>query len=90
LAGGALERPVRGEVAGARGGEIAGGATGRNRRRRSACYACGAVVELKSYINLTISHQRGEIGAHRSGGRARRRGLIELTGGVWGGRGRCE
>jgi hypothetical protein len=28
-------RPVDGEVAGSRGGEVAGGATGRNRRRRS-------------------------------------------------------
>jgi hypothetical protein len=27
---------------------------------------------------------------HRSGGRARRRDSIELGGGVWGGRGRCE
>jgi hypothetical protein len=27
---------------------------------------------------------------HRSGGRAWRRGSIELRGGVWGGRGRCE
>jgi hypothetical protein len=54
LAGGGLEQPVRGEVAGARGGEVARGATGHNRRRRSACYACGAVAELKSYSNLTI------------------------------------
>jgi hypothetical protein len=29
-------RPVHGEVAGSRGGEVAGGATGCNRRRRSA------------------------------------------------------
>jgi hypothetical protein len=37
LAGGVLGRSVRGEVAGAGGGEVAGEATGRNRRRRSVC-----------------------------------------------------
>jgi hypothetical protein len=47
---------IHGEVAGSRGGEVVGGATGRNRRRRSACYGCGAVAELKSYSNLTIIH----------------------------------
>jgi hypothetical protein len=67
LAGGRSGWPVHGEVAGSRGGDVAGGATGRNRRRRSVCYACGAVAELKSYRNLTISHQRGERGAHRRG-----------------------
>jgi hypothetical protein len=67
LADGGLERPVHSEVAGACGGEVAGGATGRNRRRISVCYACGTVAELKSYSNLTISHQRGERGAHRRG-----------------------
>jgi hypothetical protein len=31
-------------------------------------------VKLKSYINLIRTQQREEGGAHRSGGRARRRG----------------
>jgi hypothetical protein len=76
LAGGHSGWPVHGEVAGSRGGKVAGGATGRNRRRRSACYACGAVAELKSYSNLTISHQRGERGAHRRGEGRRRRARL--------------
>jgi hypothetical protein len=37
LAGGVLGRSVHGEVAGARGGEVANEATGCNRRRRSVC-----------------------------------------------------
>jgi hypothetical protein len=39
------------------------------------------VVKLKSYINLIRTQQRGKSGAHWSGGRARRRGSIELGGG---------
>jgi hypothetical protein len=71
LADGRSGWPVHGEVAGSRGGEVAGGATGRN-RRRSVCYSCGAVAELKSYSNLTLSHQRGERGAHQRGEGQRR------------------
>jgi hypothetical protein len=37
LAGGRLGRRVHGEVVGSRGDEVAGGATRRNRQRRSAC-----------------------------------------------------
>jgi hypothetical protein len=37
LANGRSGWPVHGEVAGSHGGEVAGGATGRNRRRRSVC-----------------------------------------------------
>jgi hypothetical protein len=37
LAGGVLGQSVRGEVVGAHDGEVAGEATGRNRRRRSVC-----------------------------------------------------
>jgi hypothetical protein len=55
LAGGRSGWPVHGEVAGARSGEVAGEATGRNRRRGSACCTRGAVAELKSYSNLAIS-----------------------------------
>jgi hypothetical protein len=55
LASGRSGWPIHGEVAGARGGEVAGEATGRNRRRGSACCTRGAVAELKSYSNLAIS-----------------------------------
>jgi hypothetical protein len=53
LVGGCSERPVHGEVAGARDSEIAGEAVERNRRRERVCHDRDGAVELKSYINLT-------------------------------------
>jgi hypothetical protein len=55
LAGGRSGWPVHGEVAGARGGEVAGEATGHNRRRGSVCCTRGKVAELESYSILAIS-----------------------------------
>jgi hypothetical protein len=52
LAEGCLGRPVHGEVAGVRGGGIAGEVAGRNRWREGVCCVCEGVVKLKSYINL--------------------------------------
>jgi len=75
-----LERPVHGEVAGARGGEIAGEAAGRNRRRGWVRCAREDMVKLKSYNNWTRIQRRGEGGTHRSGGRARRRWLNRARG----------
>jgi hypothetical protein len=73
LAGGRLERPVHGEVAGARGGEIAGEAAKCNRERGWVCCACEVTVKHRRYNNWTRTQQRGGDGTHRSGGRARRR-----------------
>jgi hypothetical protein len=53
LVGGCSGRPVHDKVAGARDGEIAGEAAGRNRRRERVCRDHDGAVELKSYINLT-------------------------------------
>jgi hypothetical protein len=55
LAGGRSWWPVHGEVAGARGSEVAGKATRHNRRRESVCCTRAAVAELKSYSNLAMS-----------------------------------
>jgi hypothetical protein len=51
LAGGHSGWLVHGEVADFHGGEVAGGATGRDRRRRRARCACGEVAKLVNYIN---------------------------------------
>jgi hypothetical protein len=53
LADGGLGRPVRGEVAGARGGEDADEAHWCDRWRRRVLRARGEVAELMSYNNLT-------------------------------------
>jgi hypothetical protein len=80
LAEGRLGWPVHDEVAGARGGGIAGEAVGRNRERGWVCCARVGMVKLKSYNNWTRIQQRGEGGTHRSGGRARRRWLNRARG----------
>jgi hypothetical protein len=64
-------RPVHDEVAGARGGGIAGEAVGRNRERGWVCCAREGTVKLKSYNNWTRTQQRGEGGTHWSGGTVR-------------------
>jgi hypothetical protein len=51
LLGGHSGWPVHGEVAGFRGGEVAGEATGRDRRGRKVRCACGEVAKLMNYIN---------------------------------------
>jgi hypothetical protein len=43
--------PIHGEVTGSRGGEVAGGVSGRDRRRRRARCVCGEVAELMNYNN---------------------------------------
>jgi hypothetical protein len=53
LAGGGLGRSVHGEVASARGGEVAGEAHRCDRWRRRVLCARGEVEELMSYNNLT-------------------------------------
>jgi hypothetical protein len=57
-----LGTAVHGEVAGARGGEVAGEANEYNRRGEKVCRARGEVVELKSYTNLTRTQHREEGG----------------------------
>jgi hypothetical protein len=55
------------------------------------CCVREGVVNLKSYINLIRTQQREEGGAHRSGGRVRRRGARFGSGeGRGSGRGWCE
>jgi hypothetical protein len=80
MAGERLGWPVHSEVAGARGGGIAGEAAGRNRERGWVCCSREGTVKLKSYNNLTRTQQRGEGRTHRSGGRARQRWLIRARG----------
>jgi hypothetical protein len=63
LVGGCSGRPVHDEVAGARGGEVAGEATAYNKRGEKVCRARGEVAELKSYTNLTRTQQGGEGGS---------------------------
>jgi hypothetical protein len=75
LAGGHLGWLVHGEVAGARGGGIAGEAAGCNRERGWVRCAREDMVKLKSYNNWTRIQRRGECGTHQSGGRARQRWL---------------
>jgi hypothetical protein len=43
---------------------------------------------MPTQLNFKLPEKGG--GTHQSGGRARRRGSIELGGEVWGSRGRCE
>jgi hypothetical protein len=78
LACGGSGQPVHGEVAGSRGNEVAGDATGRDRGRRMVHRVRAEVVKLVNYVNWTLGHRRrkGELtGAKGEGGGA---GLIEL------------
>jgi hypothetical protein len=81
LVGGHLGWPVLGEVAGTRGGGIAGEVAGRNRRMGWVRCARDVMVKLKSYNNWTRIQRRGEGGTHRSRGRRGEAGSIELEGG---------
>jgi hypothetical protein len=63
LGGGCSGRLVHGEVAGARGGEVADEANMCNRLGEKVCRARGEVAELKSYTNLTRTQQREEGGS---------------------------
>jgi hypothetical protein len=60
LASGGSGRPILGEVAGFRGSEVAGEATGRDRGRGVVFCARGEVVKFVNYFNLTLSYRRGE------------------------------
>jgi hypothetical protein len=51
LAGGCLGWPVHGAVAGARGGEVAGEAAERKRRRGWVHCVCEGMAKLKNYMN---------------------------------------
>jgi hypothetical protein len=51
LVEGCSGRPVQGEVAGARDGEIAGEAVGRNRWRERVCRVCDGAVNLTGQPN---------------------------------------
>jgi hypothetical protein len=51
LAGGCLGWPVHDAVAGARGGEVAGEAAERNRRRGWVHCVCEGMAKLKNYMN---------------------------------------
>jgi hypothetical protein len=82
--------PVHGEVADARGGEVASEANGCNRRGEKVCRARDEVAELKSYTNLTRTQQRGEGGKLTGDGDVGGAGSIELGEGGRDGRGRGE
>jgi hypothetical protein len=69
LAGGSLGRPVHGEVAGFRGGEVAGEATGHDRGKRMVRCVRGEVCEPLQFDSKLL--ERGGR-AHRSEGRRRR------------------
>jgi hypothetical protein len=73
LIGGGLGWPVRGAVAGSRGGEVAGEAAECNRRWGEVPCDRECVAELKHQVNLTEGHSRGENRAHRSDRETRRR-----------------
>jgi hypothetical protein len=68
LTGGGLGRPVRGAVAGAHGGEVAGEAAGCNRRWGGVPCDRERVAELHTLVNSTEIHLGGENGAHQSDG----------------------
>jgi hypothetical protein len=87
LTGGGIGRPVRGAVAGAHGGEVAGEAVGCNRRWGGVPYDRERVAELRALVNSTEIHLGGENGAHRSDGedtaalaRLARGGVEEMAG----------
>jgi hypothetical protein len=69
--GGGPGWPVHGAAAGVRGGEVAGEAAERNRRWGEVPCDRECVAELKHQSNSIESYQRGENGAHRSGGGTR-------------------
>jgi hypothetical protein len=72
-----------------RGGEIASEAIQCDEEGENGAlgpWGGGKSQEL-TQLDPSLLERGGSI--HRSGGRARRRGSIELGGGVWGGRGRC-
>jgi hypothetical protein len=71
--GGGPGWPVHNETEGVRSGEVAGEAAERNRRWGEVPCDRECVAELKHQSNSTESYQRGENGAHRSGGGTRRR-----------------
>jgi hypothetical protein len=60
LVGGVLGWSVRGEVAGARGVEIAGEAARRNRWREGVRRVCDGAVNLASQPNWILGYQRKE------------------------------
>jgi hypothetical protein len=72
LAGGSLGRPVHGEVAGFRGGLVAGEATARDRGERMVRCVHGEVVKFVNQLNLTLSYWsgKGELTAAEGGGGA--------------------
>jgi hypothetical protein len=75
---------------GSRGGEIAGEAIQCDREGENGAlgpWGGGEAQEL-TQLDPRLLERGGS--THRSGGRVRRRGSIEIGGGVWGGRGRCE
>jgi hypothetical protein len=58
-------------VAGFRGGEVTGEATGRDRGKRMVRCVRGEVVKFVNHFNLTLSYWRGEeelTGAKEGGG----------------------
>jgi hypothetical protein len=73
LASGGSGRPVLSEVAGFRGSEIAGEATGRDRGKRMVHCAHGEVVKFVNHFNLTLSYWRedGELTRAKEGGGAK-------------------
>jgi hypothetical protein len=80
LAGGSLGRPVHGEVAGFRGGEVAGEAMGRDRGKRMVRCVRGEVCEPLQFDSKLL--ERGGR-AHRSEGRRRRRARLNPGEGEW-------
>jgi hypothetical protein len=75
---------------GSRGGEIVGEAIqcdGGGENGSLGPWGGGEAQEL-TQLDPKLPERGGS--THRSGGRARWCGSIELGGGVWGGRGRCE
>ena len=76
-----MGRPVRGEVAGARGGGIADKVAGRKRGRGWVCCAREGTVELKSYNNWTRTNGEGRAGLTGAGKGRGGAGSIELGAG---------
>jgi hypothetical protein len=56
LTGGGLWRPVRGTVAGVRGGDVAGAVAGHNRRGKVVPCDRESVAELRAWFNWTEDH----------------------------------